>query len=788
MNDPESDDVRSSFQYGLARWAVVRCSGVALLLSAAWALAGCSCDETKSEPKKNTGEAPPPEAENEKAESLPPPAPHQLSLLEIRDRCTLFHEGLVLDLGSDSIDSRRMFRLEDPESGEVKNRMGRKFRHFDAMNTDLVFWLTEPMETFEVSSQVVSMGSERMAVYIDGKRLGSVGLKNEQAIEASISGRDLTLEKGRHRLTLALSRPRSGPPAADISWVRIGSRLETPIAPATVSDTFTEVTIGDERLRAIALRKDARIRCPIRVPPRARFIAEWGIWGEGAAEVEIAVITQDEQRIIVTGKERDEEDDREFQRLEADLSPFSSQFVDLEIFVPRALERSQVAFGNPRVVSPAHETEKSVRAKRAIVVVLSGLGGRHLPPLAAENGLPLLNQLSQNGTVFAQYRASTTSIPGIMASLFTGLPPWEHRVEKERDILPGKVVTMASAIEAQGGRTSFFTGVPLSAAPFGFDRGFARFDSIYPQQDLAATEPLDRALKWLKSNLEHQGPVLSFIHLRGGHPPFDVSQEATADLAPKEYGGDLTPRRASLQLAEIRNRNASRNRQMPEEDWQRLFALEKAALLRQNAELGHLVDWLRKRDAYDDTLLIVMGDVGAGERPTIPYSTAAPLSEEALAVPLLIKFPEGHLAGKRLEGWFAPRDVARTLSEALDLETDFGDLDMARESSITAARTRPHMAYREGHYSMLFDSWLLFGQDGKEPRLCEPGLDPTCSEDRSDTQILPARALWLSAWNMLHPALTSTKKEEAPPPEEEPKEDSPEKAFENALTIWGIDR
>jgi len=227
---------------------------------------------------------------------------------------------------------------------------------------------------------------------------------------------------------------------------------------------------------------------------------------------------------------------------------------------------------------------------------------------------------------------------------------------------------------------------------------------------------------------------------------------------------------------------------MPQEDWARLFSLQKAALLKQNAELSALVAWLRKRDAFDDSLVIVMGDVGAGEPPTIPFSTQSPLTEEALAVPLLVKFPEGHFAGERIEGWFAPRDVTRTIDSVLGVEKNFGDLDLSRKAASVQARTRPHMAYRDGQYSMLFDSWLLVGEDGKAPRLCEPALDPTCQEDRSEARILAARALWLSAWSILHPALSARVPKETAEPEEELEEGSAQEAFENALTVWGVDR
>jgi hypothetical protein len=194
--------------------------------------------------------------------------------------------------------------------------------------------------------------------------------------------------------------------------------------------------------------------------------------------------------------------------------------------------------------------------------------------------------------------------------------------------------------------------------------------------------------------------------------------------------------------------------------------------------LSQLVAWLREHGAYDDTLLVVMGDVGAGERPLIPYDESAPLSEEFLAVPLVVKFPQGFARGKYISGRFAPRDVTQTVLSSLGLSDSLADdvIDLGTSEAEERAKGRPHIAYRDHSYSLVYEGTRLWGSDGKAPRLCEPSLDPQCMDDRADQQIMRSRALWLYLWSELSEPLSQPRRGEEIPEDLE---------FENALTVWG---
>ncbi len=701
------------------------------------------------------------------------------SLFDIFDRCTLGQRGLVLDIGSLAAESRRLHRLVADTPPTYSLHLGEQFRNLQEMRTSYVFWLTDDLTDFEFSARVHSEESERIAIYIDGKRLGAGKLKKDQTRVVKISGKDRSLQRGRHQLTLSLSRPRRGRPSADISWARLGrKRKSSADFPATRAQIDTEVTIEDERHRAFVLAPSSSIRCPIFLPPGAQFKAQLGIWGDGLAELEVIVHTSDGSRVIVAHERRDKKDSRAFKEVTADLSSFGSQLVDIELLAPHGKSGARLAVANPLLLSHSPLGSPTPSAARAIVVILAGLSQEHSPPQAGKNGLPFFNQFAREATSYPNYRTSSTSATAFIATLLTGLAPWQHQLETVDKVLASSLAPLASAVEGQGGKTSFFTEVPTSFEPFGFNRGFELFAQFPPQAHHEPLTPLTEAKKWLEPRLHQPGALLSLIYLRGAHPPFDISREDARELPPAEYSGDLSPRRAAVQLQQIRQRRRTRRRRMPQEDWQRLHALKKAALLKQDAALGKLIAWLHENDAYEETLIVVMGDLAAGEKPLVPYAADAPLTESYLSPPLFIKFPKGHLRGRHQKGLFAPRDITTTLLATLGitrtLSTDGIDLGASNASRL--ALVRPHIAYRNHAYSLRLGTQLLRGTDGKTPRLCNITIDPNCSVDRSEQNIMEARALWLAAWSQLSPSLTKQTKNLA-------LEENSE--IESSLVVWG---
>jgi arylsulfatase A-like enzyme len=323
----------------------------------------------------------------------------------------------------------------------------------------------------------------------------------------------------------------------------------------------------------------------------------------------------------------------------------------------------------------------------------------------------------------------------------------------------------------------------VTFAPFGLGRGWDDFEMISPVLDAAAGEPFERAEKWLERELDdsHMGPRLLVIHARGFHPPWDVSRDELQGLKPDEYSGLLDARRAGITLATLRNRKRGL-RHLQDEDWVRLRSLEDTALAKQDAGLERLIALLKRKNAWESSLLLFMGDVAGGEPPDLPFDPRGTLNEDRLAVPLIAKFPRGELAGRDVAGPVGFEDITATLLATLGLPLPArlaGAGLHERASDHVPVVAQASVATAPGRYATRLGGWLLRGEFGKRPTLCALDIDPVCATDVFDQRSIAARALWLATFT----AEKAAQKLRVPGIPDQPAELDPATAA--ALTVWG---
>jgi hypothetical protein len=388
-----------------------------------------------------------------------------------------------------------------------------------------------------------------------------------------------------------------------------------------------------------------------------------------------------------------------------------------------------------------------------VLVVASGVHRELLPPFEGTRRLRHINALAEASARFPGYRVPTTVVGGVMATLLSGLPPRAHALESPKARLPRQVLTLGDRIREASGESAFFTGVPHTRAAFGFDRDWNQFEEFSPVNDVAASAPLERAKVWLERTIARDREVsrLLVVHVRGGHPPWDLSRDEVAELEPREYMGLLEPRRGGIILNTIRNHQRPAQRRLQPPDWVRLKALQLGALQKQDAALGALIELLEREQLWNDTLFAFAGDVAMGDQPEAPFGAARPLTEDRLLVPLWIKFPGGRFGGSEVPAPVASTDVAATLARALGirLPAELAGIDLFRlADGAGPALARPLIATLGREYSLRFGPWLLRGQSPKTPTLCELAIDPACVHDVFDRSPLAAESSWRTAFEV----------------------------------------
>lgn len=755
------------------------------LLLAALLLAGC--DKDKNEPPAPAARASAaPAVAGGAAQPLTNAQSEQIDLLGELPRCEVEHHGRLLDFGGAQLPARgfAVARAEPPPSID---RGSDTFERVMVRDTQIDFWLDEPQSELTVTVRLHPVSAKWLYVSVDDKRLGQQRLVAGETRSLTLPPLAGTLSRGRHRLSLRFTgAPRgSKEPLADLDWVRIGPALPagTNYAAPTQRDIVSDVVLDGVPKRAIVLRAPSVVRCFMRPASDARLRAGLGFWGAGRGSAEIALVSDEKPPRVLSTRKLTGGDGSSFTPVTLDLSPAAGELVGLEL---RALEGSpggRVVFGDP-VISRAEPNVRSVPPARTVVVVVLASADRgRLPPWGPSANLNTLSDLAKHAVVFSAHRASSTVAAASFASLVSGLPPTVHGIQRPGDRLRDKVVTVAKTLKEAGGRTALFTGAPTTFGPFGFASGFDVFETFSPVSDAPSTEPLTRAQAFLEQELASGGTAQHLVvaHLRGGHPPWDLTREETATLKPLDYAGILDPRRAGIVLGALRDKQRKAARKIGDDDWIRLRALHDAALAKQDAALGKLIAMLKAKGAWNDTLLIVTSDVGLGNGPEIPFDPTAPLTEDRLLIPLLVRFPGDALSGKEVTLQTSALDLGTTLLKALGLDASraLGSDLFARGSGTASLVGNPDVATSGEDYSARLGGWLLRGTAGRLPRLCAQDIDPACATDSMDQRPGAARALWFSAFDL---ARHSAKAASRLGPRERAQLDPETQA---ALTVWG---
>ena len=246
---------------------------------------------------------------------------------------------------------------------------------------------------------------------------------------------------------------------------------------------------------------------------------------------------------------------------------------------------------------------------------------------------PELDRLAREGVLFE--RAFTTAPITLTAhaSLLTGLYPLRHGVRDNgiATVAPA-AETLAERARAAGAQTAAFVGAVVLDRAFGLEQGFDLYDDPPPQQGVGhpgerpASEVVDAALQWLAAR-DRTRPFFLWLHCYDAHHPYTPRTP-------------LAPGASELEryLAEVRELDA---------------------------EMGRLFAALRADGTLDETVVAVTADHGEafGEHQEL---THGPFGwNTTLAIPLIVRFPDGARAGERSRRLVSLVDLAPTLAEAL---------------------------------------------------------------------------------------------------------------------------
>jgi arylsulfatase A-like enzyme len=230
-----------------------------------------------------------------------------------------------------------------------------------------------------------------------------------------------------------------------------------------------------------------------------------------------------------------------------------------------------------------------------------------------------------------------------VASLFTSLLPAQHRCVQFYTPLEPSFVTFAEMLKEHGyGTGAVATNELVLAREARFDQGFDYFARPPEPQD--AKQVVDAGLAYLGSR---RGlPTLLYLHTMDPHwpyappPPFD-----------RRYPPAPAPGRAAAGPYDYRE----------PEDLDRIVAQYDGEIAYGDAEFGRFLRELQARGLYDRALIVFLSDHGEEFLEHGDWMHGHTLFEELIRVPLVVKYPGNHHAGRRVARQVLLVDVLPTV-------------------------------------------------------------------------------------------------------------------------------
>jgi len=376
-----------------------------------------------------------------------------------------------------------------------------------------------------------------------------------------------------------------------------------------------------------------------------------------------------------------------------DLSQRGWQEVELgnlNLTAPAELSADAADFG--ALVTEPH-LEKEPARPAVIFILVDALRPSHLSAYGYSRPTsPNLDALSRSGVRFENAVTASVFTLTSVASIFTGVYPWEHGVIFTRDLhLPASLPVLAEKFQAAGYLTAAFSGTYFRFSLENFDRGFDVFDESCAEHFFRdSADCLNRAIvPWLRAHREES--FFLYLHYVDTHAPYYAPEPFRHRFTGKDY-----PSHNAAGLGDAARFGDGRKwYQIPlsptSDDLTYLRDLYDGEVAYADARIGEILSLVRESRPANSTLVLVTADHGEALSEHGELEHRKVLYDETLKVPLILAGP-GLPAGRVITEQVRTLDFGPTLLDFAGLKPDLGAGQSLRPVSAGAALGEPALA------------------------------------------------------------------------------------------------
>ncbi|MCU4799482.1 sulfatase [Halobacteria archaeon HArc-gm2] len=337
---------------------------------------------------------------------------------------------------------------------------------------------------------------------------------------------------------------------------------------------------------------------------------------------------------------------------------------------------------------------------------------------------PTIDRLAVEGVKYDHAFAPSIWTPTVHGAIFTGKYPSHTGIYGNSLGIPGHLETLPETLQREGYRTFAASAGAHIRASRGYDRGVDEYvstrrispdigfvkklltDSSYAKQvgfsltrgpDDKSRYKYDRLQRFVDDAVDAGDPFFGFINAKTPHQPFNpprpYKQLFSDELDRPSYEFiERLQGALGMETQTVEGYDTEKVRQiahsggdefiagdieMSDDEWSVIESWYDGAIRYLDDLIGNLLEFLKSRDVYDDTLLVVTSDHGDHFGDHGLTSHIFCVYDTITHVPLVIKPPAGGPAGRSIDNQITLVDLHKTFVEAA------GGVDPNPEYSLT---------------------------------------------------------------------------------------------------------
>ncbi len=299
-----------------------------------------------------------------------------------------------------------------------------------------------------------------------------------------------------------------------------------------------------------------------------------------------------------------------------------------------------------------HLGSYSVDRPNIAIITLESTRADHLPCYGYHRDtMPNVCRVAQDGVTFENgYSSGAFTLPSI-SSMHTSKYPKELGTLSPGDTLPKNVSLLAESLKKEGYNTYGVVHTYHPTEKIGFSKGFDYYED---NNSIDSVQTVRKATNTINTSSE----FFAWIHLVDPHQGYS---------APENFSGTFAHQNSTVSADQTAKEFTREN--LSEEEIQYIRDRYDEELLYADYAFGKFIKWLKDKEEYQDSLIIIVGDHGEDLMEHGHIGHGFSLRDVYTHVPFIVKFPENRYANTKVQKPVSLVDILPTIKDRVDIES-----------------------------------------------------------------------------------------------------------------------